>query len=276
MRDLAGKTAVITGAASGIGRAIAAACARQGMRVVLADVDLEGARETAALVKALGAESLPVQADVSVASDVDRLADAAFAFGPVALLVNNAGVMVAGPVWETPIADWQWMLGVNLMGVVHGVRSFVPRMLAQGSEGHVVNTASLAGLVSTPGLGAYSAGKHAVVALSECLAHDLRLADARIGVSVLCPGFVHTRLGDAARHRVQAAGPPTPAQTVAGHRVDQLLETATITADEIADSAIDAVQRGRFYVLTHPGSGRAVEQRARAIRDRGDPAPARL
>ena len=276
MHDLAGKTAVITGAASGFGRALATACARDGMRVVLADIDLGGARETEALVRALGVESLAVRADVSDAADVDRLADAAFAaFGAVALLVNNAGVMVSGPVWETPLADWQWSLGVNLMGAVHGVRSFVPRMIAQGGEGHVVNTASLAGLISTPGLGAYSVGKHGVVALSECLHHDLRLAGARIGVSVLCPGFVRTRLADAARHRPHPAPAPTPSQAAAASRVEHLLGSATITAEEIAASAIDAVKQRRFYVLTHPGSDRAVEQRARAIQDRSAPPIAR-
>ena len=277
MRDLAGKTAVVTGAAGGIGRAIALGCAREHMRVVVADINPDGAHETATMVRELGADAMTVRVDVSAAANVEHLADTAFAeFGAVELLVNNAGVMIAGPVWDTPLEDWAWALGVNLMGAIHGIRSFVPRMIAQAGEGHVLNVASLAGLVSAPGMGGYSVGKHGVVALSECLFHDLRLARARIGVSLLCPGFVHTGLADASRTRPHPAPPPTPAQIAITRRVTRMLSSATISAEAVAGSAIDAVKEGRFYVLPHPGSEDAAEQRARAIHDGGPPPIGRL
>src|SRR5690242_20749735 len=189
MKDLAGKVAVVTGAGSGFGLEFARLGAREGMKLVLADVQQDALDAAVADARGRGAEAIGARVDVSRAEDVDRLAEEAKgAFGAVHLLFNNAGVAGGGGyVWESSLKDWKWVLGVNLMGVVHGIRSFVPMMLAQGTEGHVVNTASAAGLVSSPLMGTYNVSKHGVVTLSETLHHDLRLADARIGVSVLCP-----------------------------------------------------------------------------------------
>src|ERR687898_2818856 len=201
MEEFAGRVAVVTGAGSGIGRGLAGQAAREGMRVVIADVELGALEESAAEVEAAGAEVLVAPTDVSRADEVDALANLAYErFGAVHLLCNNAGVFQAGITWERELADWEWVLGVNLWGVLHGIRSFVPRMLDGGDEGHIVNTSSLAGLIT----GAYSApyitSKFAVLALTECLAHDLRAHGAPIGVSVLVPGLVDTNISWSKRY----------------------------------------------------------------------------
>src|SRR5450755_3329776 len=183
MHELKGRTAVVTGAGSGIGRELALACAREDMGIMLADIDESGMRETAAAIAPLGVRVESLRCDVAKPLDVEALAERAWErFGAVHLIFNNAGVAVAGPVWAATLEDWKWTLDINLMGVVHGVRAFVPRMLAQGGECHVVNTASVAGLVDIAGSGVYCVSKHGVVALSECLHHDLRVAGAAIGV----------------------------------------------------------------------------------------------
>ncbi|MFL5311122.1 MAG: SDR family NAD(P)-dependent oxidoreductase [Myxococcales bacterium] len=203
MKDFAGKVAVITGAGSGFGLELARLGAGQGMRLVLADVQEDALAAAVTEMRSRGADALGVRADVSKAEDVDRAAAAAKSeFGAVHLLFNNAGVAGGGGyLWESRLNDWKWILGVNLMGVVHGIRSFVPLMLEHGGEGHVVNTASAAGLVSSPLMGAYNASKHAVVTLSETLHHELRLANASIGVSVLCPAYVPTGISRSERNR---------------------------------------------------------------------------
>lgn len=195
MRNLAGKVAVVTGGASGIGRELALACAREGCRVVLADVDEQGMQATAQQIAPTGSATLRVRCDVTRQPMLDELAQRTYErFGAAHLLFNNAGVAVCGPAWTTTLEDWKWVLDINLMGVVHGVRAFVPRMLQQGDECHVVNTASVAGFLSLPGSSVYCVSKHAVVTLSECLHHDLRVERARIGVSVLAPAFVKTAI----------------------------------------------------------------------------------
>jgi NAD(P)-dependent dehydrogenase (short-subunit alcohol dehydrogenase family) len=252
MKDLFGKTAVITGAASGFGREIARACAIEGMKLVLADVDRAGAEATAQLPDLRGADVLVEHCDVAQAADVERLADAAYGrFGAVHLMFNNAGVMTVGPVWSAPPQDWEWVFGVNVMGVVNGVHAFVPRMLKQGGDGHVVNTSSLAGMVSPSGMGVYSASKFAVVAISEALYHDLKRAKASIGVSVLCPAFVATGIADAERNRPPRleADNPDAAPLVAQLRT--ALHAGRLTAADIARSALDAVKNDRFYVFPH-------------------------
>jgi NAD(P)-dependent dehydrogenase (short-subunit alcohol dehydrogenase family) len=202
MKDIHGKVACVTGAArrhrtrAGVGvrarRGVAGACGRGRDR----------AAATAALVAAEGREALEVRCDVSKPAEIDALADRTYArFGAAHLLFNNAGVAVCGPLWTSTAEDWTWILGINLMGVVHGVRAFVPRMLAQQDECHVVNTASVAGLLSIPGSSAYCVSKHGVVTLSECLRHELRLERAKIGVSVLCPAFVEHRIAESGRNR---------------------------------------------------------------------------
>lgn len=212
MREFAGKVAVITGAASGIGFALAERAAGAGMRLVVADVEEPALARAEAMLRAAGATLRAVPTDVARAPDVEALAQATLsAFGAVDLLCNNAGVSLPRTVTSASLADWEWILGVNLWGVIHGVRTFLPIMLAQGTEGHVVNTASLAGLVAGT-LGPYSVTKHAVVALSESLYYTLAGQGAKVGVSVLCPGYVVTRIAEAARNRPAggSAGPPDP------------------------------------------------------------------
>jgi len=247
VRSLRGKTAVVTGAASGIGRALAHRLARERMRLVLADVDGRRLRVVASELP----QALAVRADVSRMSDVESLAAKAYArFGAVHLLCNNAGVAEHGAVWEVPLARWRRVLDVNLWGVIHGCLAFLPRMLAQRGAAHVVNTASMAGLVTPPLAGPYSVTKHAVVALSEALAQDLALRKARIGVSVLCPGWVSTRL-------MQSAPRADP--------VLRALVAQGMPPAAIADRAVRAVRSGEFYVLTHPQMAPAVRRRAEEI-----------
>ena len=215
------KVAVITGAASGIGRGLAERFAAEGMKVVLADVEEEALAKLEADLKAKDATVLTVRTDVSNATEVENLAVQTLeAFGAVHILCNNAGVVCSRPVWEHTLADWEWVLGVNLWGVIHGIRSFVPRMLAQGNECHIVNTASILGLVSGSGEGIYKVSKHGVVVLSETLADELAQKGANIQVHVLCPGWVRTGILDSARNR------PAPCeirQRKSVHR-NQLLE----------------------------------------------------
>lgn len=268
MRDPKGKVAVVTGGASGIGRAMADRFAREGMKIVLADVEesaLEAARKE---MTAAGAEVLAVRVDVSRADEVEALAKRTFeAFGGAHVVCNNAGIGAGGLTWDLSLQDWEWVLGVNLWGVVHGIRAFVPRMLAQG-EGHVVNTASIAGLLSAPGMAPYCASKHAVVAISECLHHDLTLAaGGKVKVSVVCPAWVKTRIADSDRNRPaaaprRAAKDRPPQEQMMDALVRQAIEGG-IPPAEVAEQVWDAVANDRFWVLTHPKTKKAVEKRLR-------------
>jgi NAD(P)-dependent dehydrogenase (short-subunit alcohol dehydrogenase family) len=245
LRSLRGKTAVITGAASGIGRALAERLSRERMRLVLADVDMRGLRDVARTIPG----ALAVGTDVSRRADVEALAARAYRrFGAVHLLFNNAGVAEYGAVWEVSPRRWRKVVGVNLWGAIHGCLAFIPRMLEQRDPAHVINTASMAGLVTPPLGGAYSVTKHAVVALSEALVQDLSRRGARIGVSVLCPGWVATDIGrtssDAELRSLIARGIPPGA---------------------VAERALRAIRSGEFYVLTHPEMAPAVRLRAEAI-----------
>lgn len=272
MEELRGKVAVITGGASGIGRAVAREAATEGMRIVLADIEEPALKSTADELAADGAEVLAVTTDVSEASSVEELRERALArFGAVHLVHNNAGIGLGGLSWEVPLADWQWALGVNLWGVVHGIRTFVPLLLEQG-VGHVVNTASVAGLVSTPFMGPYNTSKFAVVTLSETLFKELRLLGSPVGVSVLCPGFVKTGIADSERNRPQWARQPETAEEEAPLRavLHQLVD-AGIDPAVVGARVIDAVKAGTFYVLTHPESYAAVERRAHDILQGRDP-----
>jgi NAD(P)-dependent dehydrogenase (short-subunit alcohol dehydrogenase family) len=269
--DLNHGVAVITGAASGFGRAFAQACVAEGMKVVLADVDDSGLAGTRDLLPS-EAEALVVPTDVSDSASVQALADRSFdRFGRVTLLFNNAGVAIGGLSWESTPADWAWVLGVNLMGVVHGIQSFVPRMLAQGHPAHIINTASAAGLVSVPGGAVYCASKHAVVALSECLHQELKVKTSRIGVSVLCPSFVRTAIAESERNRPAALHNRQPASNHGSEPLRQAMARARITADDIARVTLDAVQGSRFYVLPHPKVRDEVRARMEAIIDDAPP-----
>ena len=214
MKDFAGKVAVITGAGSGFGREFARIGASLGMRLVLADVQADALAAVVDELRERGVEVIGERVDVSKGDQVERLAQRTKeAFGKVHLLFNNAGVAAGGLVWESTEKDWQWTLGVNLWGVIHGVRCFVPMMLEQGDECHVVNTASVAGLLSTQLMGVYNVSKHGVVTLTETLYHDLRLANANIGVTLLCPAFVPTGIHASERNRppeLASDSEPTP------------------------------------------------------------------
>jgi NAD(P)-dependent dehydrogenase (short-subunit alcohol dehydrogenase family) len=271
MKDLKGKVAVITGAASGFGRELAILCAGEGMKVVLADIDEKNLPGTVALLPP-GAESLSVRCDVSKAESVKALADQTYAkFGAAHLLFNNAGVSPVGPAWSATLADWHWTLGVNLMGVVHGIHYFVPRMLEQRDECHVVNTASVAGLLSVPASGPYCVSKHGVVTLSEVLHHDLQIYQARIGVSVLCPAFVNTGIKDSERNRPAELGDSNPLATPFVAQMRKAVESGKLSAADVARATMDAVKANRFYILTHPKIKQSIEARMRDILDERQP-----
>jgi NAD(P)-dependent dehydrogenase (short-subunit alcohol dehydrogenase family) len=268
--DFDGKVAVITGAGSGIGRALAQRCSTEGMRVVAADVEAAALEETVGLV---GRDAIGVVTDVADESQVGALADRAFdTFGGVHLLCNNAGVFQAGVLWERTKADWDWVLGVNVWGIVHAIRAFVPRMIEQGVEGHVVNTASLAGLASNAYSGPYNVSKFAAVALTESLAHDLAATNAPIGASVLVPGAVNTRIAESHRNR--------PASLAEGAGADDAVFMDKMLADvagsgadpaHVAGLVLDAVRTGQFVIPTTAGYDEQIRHRAAALLERTAP-----
>ncbi|MDB5583812.1 MAG: family NAD(P)-dependent oxidoreductase [Bradyrhizobium sp.] len=265
MLELNDGVAVVTGAGSGLGRELAKACAGHGMRLVLADIEVAGLRETAALLPP-DIECMTACCDVSDALAVSRLADETYErFGRVDILFNNAGILSTGVLWESSPAEWLRVMSVNVFGVANGIASFVPRMLQSGRAGHIVNTASLAGLVSTPGFGVYTASKHAVVALTECLYHELVDAESAIGVSLLCPAWVSTGLAD------REALPSTRGQKNDNHGGVALelaraaMGASRLTAADIAAMALSAVKENRFYVVTHKKSLASVQLRMEDI-----------
>jgi NAD(P)-dependent dehydrogenase (short-subunit alcohol dehydrogenase family) len=267
MQNLAGRTAWITGAASGIGLALAHRLATEGMKLVLVDIEAGPLAEAEAALRGK-TEVLAIRADVSNACEVEAAARRALdTFGLVHLICNNAGVGGGGgPMWKLGEADWKWAIDVNLYGVIHGIRYLVGPLVDSGEEGHVVNTASIAGLTSTPFMGPYTATKHAVVSLSECLAKELELAKANVGVSVLCPGFVKTRIAQSHRNR------PGDQQRVDGNPLAQKFATVLqqlvdngISAERVAEAVVDAVRAPRFYILTHPEMKPAVQHRMTQI-----------
>ncbi len=271
MKDFQDKVAVVTGAASGIGRGLAERCAREGMKVVLADVEEAALTAAAREIQAGGAPVLAVRTDVSRFEEVEALAEKAIeAFGAVHVLFNNAGVGAGRLTWETTIEDWHWVLGVNLWGVIHGIRAFVPIMLDQGTEGHIVNTSSLAGLVSGPGQAAYKVSKHGVVTLSETLYHELSLTGGRIGVSVLCPGFVKTRIMDAERNRPADLRnrPEDDVRSPEQEMWFQFFKTRVeqgMPGEEVADLVFEAIREDRFYILTDPAFKAMIERRLQDV-----------
>jgi NAD(P)-dependent dehydrogenase (short-subunit alcohol dehydrogenase family) len=268
MKDLKGKVAVVTGAASGIGRAMAERFAREGMKVVLADVEAGPLAEARDSVARTAAGAIAVQTDVSRPEQVEALARGTFeAFGTAHVVCNNAGIGAGGMMWQVPLPDWSWILGVNLMGVVHGVRAFVPRMIEQG-EGHVVNTASIAGLIAAPGMSAYCATKHAVVSMSECLHHELTMTTAgKVRVSVLCPAWVKTRIADSGRNR-PAGAPARAAESPQDQAIDGMVRAAIesgIPPEVVADKVCAAILEEKFWILTHPKTKKTVEKRMQGI-----------
>lgn len=248
MQELSGRVAVVTGAASGIGLALAERFAAEGMKVVLADIEEPALRLAEEKLSTRGAETLAVRTDVSLWDDVRALADAAYErFGAVHVLCNNAGVAGEGGggvgLWNRTVLDWQWLLGVNLFGVIHGVHAFVPRMLEGGDEGRIVNTASLAGIVD--GNDMYGVSKHAVVALSQALRAQLRAAKAKVGVSVLCPGLIETQIATSARNR------PERLRNELSDRPSRAPQpnVAPMQPSVVTEAAVQAIRDERFYVL---------------------------
>lgn len=268
MEELNGKVAVITGGGSGIGRALAHAFAAQGMKVVLADVNEVSMRAVEAELAEGGTEVLPVVCDTSLEAEVHALAQATLdRFGAAHVLCNNAGVAGKTDPWSGPMSSWEWVVGINLYGVVHGIRAFLPIMQDQG-EGHIVNTASMAGLVALPGAAAYNATKTAVVALTEGLFLEMRGLGSPVGVSVLCPGFVKTDLVTSQQWQPRLGPEPTGAVNSIGQLIQTMLEDGVengVDPAGIAEQVVDAIRTDRFWILTHPEMRQApVERMLRA------------
>ena len=278
MREFRYRVAGVTGAASGIGKAMAERFAAEGMKVVMADVEAPALDAAARELEDKGAAVFPYRADVSKAEDVEGLAKRVFdEFGEVHILCNNAGVGGgAGLMWDCTLADWQWVMGVNLWGVIHGVKFFLPRMIQQGTEAHVVNTASLAGLISGPGLAIYGVTKHAVVSLSETLFHELKLAGAKVRVSVLCPAWVNTKIMDSTRNRPDdLLNKPEEEESLPGaeamEQVVRGLLAQGLPPSEIGQKVFEAVRDEKFYILPHPQYTHMIRTRMEDILEGRDP-----
>jgi NAD(P)-dependent dehydrogenase (short-subunit alcohol dehydrogenase family) len=279
MKTFQGGTAVITGAASGFGLEVSRIAAQRGMKVVMADVQQDALERAAAEIRAMGAEVLPFRLDVAKAAEVEALGAATKArFGAPQIVFNNAGVGAGGLIWESTVADWEWVLGVNVMGVAHGIRVFTPMMLEAAKndsryEGHIVNTASMAGLINAPNMGVYNVSKHAVVAMSETLYQDLRLVTAQIGASVLCPFFVPTGITESQRNRPDAlaADKPTKSQLIGKAMSDRAVGRGKVSAADVAGFVFDAIAAGRFYIYSHPKSLASVQTRLEDIMQARNP-----
>jgi NAD(P)-dependent dehydrogenase (short-subunit alcohol dehydrogenase family) len=274
LQDLDGKVAVVTGGASGIGNALARRFVAEGARVVIGDVEPAALDRAVAELRASGAAVEGVVTDVTDPAQMQALADAAVArFGGVHVFCNNAGVGGGGLSWEMPLSTWEWVIGVNLWGVIHGVRTFVP-LLMQQTEAHIVNTASVAGLVAAPFMGPYNASKHAVVAISETLHHELAMSAPQVKVSVLCPGWVNTNIADSARNRPlhlqEGAAPDADAAALLRGFLEQGMPPA-----DVAAKVLDAMREERFWILTHDEEGDfwvdGVNRRMRSLEARANP-----
>lgn len=281
MNEFHGKVAVVTGAASGMGREFANLAASLGMKLVLGDVQVKALERATDELLDGGAEVLAMVCDVSKCAHVEELADSAMArFGAVHLVFNNAGVGAGGLLWETSEKDWEWVLGVNVMGVAHGVRVFTRVMLEcaakdPGYRGWIVNTASMAGLLNAPALGVYNVSKSAVVALSETLYHDLKLVDAPIGTSVLCPYFIPTAIAHSHKQRpdeLRTDAIMTASQMAAQALTEKAVGSGKVSAAEVARLTFDAIREERFYVFSHPQALGAVKERFDALVQGREPA----
>ena len=275
MKEFAGKVAVVTGGASGIGRAMADRFAKARMKIVLADVEEKALAEAAREIGATGVDTLAVRTDVSKAGDVEALAKKALErFGAVHVVCNNAGVAVSALTWDYTVADWEWVLGVNLWGVIHGVRVFTPILLGQ-DEGHIVNTASLAGLTSAGGAASYNVSKHGVVTLSETMHQELLALGSKVRVSVLCPGFVSTRIADSTRNRPSDLA--DTARRPEGFEQMESLGRQFIAGGSppamIAERVFEAVRDERFYILPHPDWKDVIRARMENILAERNPEP---
>ncbi len=273
IQDFAGRTAVLTGAGSGFGLECARIGAQRGMKLVLVDVQQDALDRAAAELTAAGAEVMARKVDVSSAAEMEALAgDVVARFGAPHFVFNNAGVGSGGLIWENSVRDWEWVLGVNLWGVVHGVRLFTPHMLAAAQadptwRGHIVNTASMAGLLTPPNMGIYNVSKHAVVSLTETLYQDLRLVTDQVSASVLCPYFVPTGISQSHRNRPgdMASEKPTQSQLIGQAMSDKAVSSGKVTAAEVAALVFDAIAADRFYIFSHPRALGNVRARMEGI-----------
>ncbi|TSA13120.1 MAG: SDR family oxidoreductase [Comamonadaceae bacterium] len=271
--DFKGKTAVLTGAASGFGLECARIGASLGMNLVLVDVQQDALDKAAAEVQASGAAVLALKVDVSKAAEMEALGRAVQQrFGAPHFVFNNAGVGAGGLIWENTTQDWEWVIGVNLMGVAHGIRVFTPMMLEAAAkdpsyQGHIVNTASMAGLLNAPNMGIYGASKHAVVSMSETLYQDLSLVTQQVGASVLCPFFVPTGITQSHRNRPadMAAAKPTRSQLIGQAMSDKAVGSGKVTAAEVAQKVFDAIAANQFYIYSHPKAIASVQTRMEDI-----------
>ena len=267
--DFNGKTAVLTGAGSGFGLECARIAAKRGMNVVLIDVQQDALDAADLEITALGAQTLAFKLDVASADQMEAMGKSVFErFGAPHLIFNNAGVGSGGLIWESTLKDWEWVLGVNVMGVVHGMRIFTPMMLAAAKadtswRGHIVNTASMAGLLNAPNMGVYNVSKHAVVSLSETLYQDLQLVTDQIGASVLCPFFVATGIAQSHRNRPSElkAGKPTKSQLIGQAMTGKAVDSGKVSAADVAQLVFDAVATQQFYIYSHPKAIKSVQTR---------------
>jgi len=274
-----GKTAVLTGAGSGFGLECARIGAKLGMNLVLVDVQQDALDQASAEIKTTGAQVLSFKIDVSSAEQMEAMGQAVFErFGAPHFVFNNAGVASGGLIWENSVKDWEWVLGVNLWGVIHGVRIFTPMMLEAAAkdpawQGHIVNTASMAGLLNPPNMGVYNVSKHAVVSLSETLYQDLRLVSDQIGTSVLCPYFVPTGISQSHRNRPAElpAVKPTRSQLIGQAMTEKAVSSGKVTAAEVAQKVFDAIAADQFYIFSHPKALGNVQTRMECILQQKNP-----
>lgn len=268
MTEFQGKVAVVTGAASGIGRAMAERFAEEGMKVVLADVETTALEKTTSEMKAEGADVTPILCNVAEKKDVERMAsEAVHAYGTVHVLCNNAGVGMTGFTWEIDLKDWEWVMGVNLWGVVYGIHYFTPIMLKNGEPCHIVNTASMAGLTNGPNMAPYYTTKNGVVSVSETLYKEFEMLGANVGVSVLCPGWVNTRIHESDRNRPSGPVEIDENNVVAQQyreMVEQFLKKG-LTPQEVAQMTFDAIKNKQFYILPHAHWKPIIETRMQDI-----------
>ncbi len=279
--DFKNKTAVLTGAGSGFGLECARIGAKLGMNLVLADVQQDALDKATAEMTAMGAQVLSFKLDVSKAAEVEAMGEAVFKrFGAPHFVFNNAGVGAGGMIWENTLKDWEWVIGVNIMGVAHGVRVFTPMMLEAAKkdpayQGHIVNTASMAGLLNAPNMGVYNVSKHAVVSLSETLYQDLKLVTDQISASVLCPFFVPTGISQSHRNRPdefkQSGSKPTKSQLIGQAMSDKAVGSGRVSAADVAQKVFDAVHTGQFYVYSHPKAIGSVQVRLEDIMQQRNP-----
>lgn len=275
MKEFEGKVAVITGGASGLGKAMAERFAAEGVKLVLADIEQSVLDKTVGEFKAAGADVIGVQGDVAKPEMLEALLKTTLdTYGKVNILCSNAGVAGGGVTWETTLADWEWVIGVNLLAVINGIRIFVPQMIKQGDECHIVNTASVAGLTSNPFMATYNVTKHGVVTLSETVHHELKIQGTNIGISVLCPGWVNTGIAESDRNRPAALANEneeiTPIGEMLQAQVKQLLVEG-LDPSVIGEAVFDAVKNDRFYILTHPEMLPAIQERMEGILEGKEP-----